>query len=128
MSFLTEKSTIEQFFKLNFTEALIKYENDEMNDDSVNEWVRISIQNSKSFQASLGSNPLFRYIGVVFVQIFTKLDIGSGRAIEIADNLTQLFRAKRIGDIVFKVPSLQKIGVSNDWYQVNVSVEFFREE
>lgn len=127
MSYILEKSTIEQFLNSNFLETLIKYENDEMNDE-VNEWIRVSIQNSKAYQASLGSNPLFRYVGIMFIQIFTKLDIGSGRAVEIADVLTQLFRAKRIGDIVFKVPSLQKIGVSNGWYQVNVSVEFFREE
>ena len=65
---------------------------------------------------------------MLFVQIFVKPDIGSGRALELADTITTLFRAKRIGGIVFLVPKVQKVGVFKDWYQVNVSVEFSREE
>ena len=128
MSFVSEKATIEQYIQANYASTLVKYENDEMNDSSVNEWIRVSTQNADGFQASLGSNPLFRYVGVLFVQIFVKPDIGSGRALELADTITTLFRAKRIGGIVFLVPKVQKVGVFKDWYQVNVSVEFSREE
>lgn len=128
MSFVSEKVTIEQYVQANYASTLVKYENDEMNDSSVSEWVRVSTQNADAFQASLGSNPLFRYVGVLFVQIFVKPDIGSGRALELADTITTLFRAKRIGGIVFLVPKVQKVGVFKDWYQVNVSVEFSREE
>lgn len=128
MSFISEKSNIENYFTSNFNETLIKFENDEMNDSEVDEWVRISIQNSKSYQASLGSNPIFRYIGILYVQIFVKPDIGSGRALSISDVVSNLFRAKRIGDTVFKVPEVKRIGSYNGWYQINVSIEFFREE
>ena len=128
MSFVSEKATIEQYVQTNYASTLVKYENDEMNDSSASEWIRVSTQNADAFQASLGSNPLFRYVGVLFVQIFVKPDIGSGRALELADTITTLFRAKRIGGIVFLVPKVQKVGVFKDWYQVNVSVEFSREE
>ena len=128
MSFVSEKATIEQYVQANYASTLVKYENDEMNDSSASEWIRVSTQNADAFQASLGSNPLFRYVGVLFVQIFVKPDIGSGRALELADTISTLFRAKRIGGIVFLVPKVQKVGVFKDWYQVNVSVEFSREE
>lgn len=127
MSFLLEKKTIEQYLQNNYTQTLVKFENDEMNED-VDEWIRISIQNSNSNQASLGDDAIFRYVGILFIQIFTKSDIGSGRALEIADSLTTLFRAKRINDIVFKVPSIQKVGLYQGWYQINVSTKFLREE
>jgi hypothetical protein len=128
MSFVAEKSTIEAYLVSNYTSTLVKYENDEMNDTSVNEWIRVSTQNAQASQVSLGDNPLFRYRGVLFVQIFVRPDIGSGRALVIADLMTSLFRAKRISDMTFFVPRIQKVGVNKDWYQVNVSIEFSREE
>ena len=128
MSFVAEKSTIEVFLASNYTSTLVKYENDEMNDSTVDEWIRVSTQNAAASQISLGSNPLFRYRSVLFVQIFVRPDIGSGRALVIADLMTSLFRAKSIGDMTFFVPRIQKVGVNKDWYQVNVSIEFSREE
>lgn len=127
MSYAAEKSVIEQYIVDNYTSTLIKFENDVMIED-VSEWVRISIQNASAKQVSLGSNPMFRYVGILFIQVFIKPDIGSGRALQIADEFTNLFRAKRINGILFLVPEIQRIGISGDWYQTNVSVQFSREE
>ena len=128
MGFVNEKAIIEKYIQQNYSSTQVKYENDEMNDSLIQEWVRVSSQSANGFQSSLGSNPTFRYTGVLYLQIFVKPDVGSGRALELADMFTVLFRAKRIEGMVFQVPIIQKIGVYNDWYQVNVSVEFFRGE
>jgi hypothetical protein len=128
MSFATEKQVIESYVVGNYSSTLIKYENDEMNDSSVNEWIRVSVQNASANQVSLGSDPLYRYRGIAYFQIFVRPDIGSGRALEIADILSPLFKSKRISGILFRVPRVQKVGSYKDWYQVNVSVEFSREE
>jgi hypothetical protein len=128
MTYTTEKNVIEAYLNANFTGVRLAYENDEMTDVSVNEWIRVSIQNADAFQASLGSNPLFRYLGILYFQIFTRPDIGSGRAIEIADMLSALFRAVKVSGITFKTPKLQKLGVRNGWYQVNLSTAFSRED
>ena len=50
MSFVSEKATIEQYVQANYASTLVKYENDEMNDSSVNEWIRVSTQDADGFQ------------------------------------------------------------------------------
>ncbi len=124
MSYLQEKIDIETYFEANWTETPIVFENKTY--DGATEWVRISIQNGDAFQASMGDSPAFRFIGVVFVQIFTKTDTGSGRALELVDLVDALFRNLVLTNLRFKVPQVKKMGKSGEMYQTNVSTEFYR--
>lgn len=125
MNYLQEKIAIESFFSGNWVSTEIAFENGPSPD--ADEWVRISIQNGEAFQASLGDSPAFRYPGMVFIQIFTRKDGGSGRALELADELNDLFKLTVVDGIVFKVPQIKKINsADSEWYQVNVSIEFYR--
>lgn len=129
MSYEAEKLAIEAFLGANWPEATpLVYENVSMNDTTVLEWIRVSIQNGDAFQASMGDNPAFRYIGVLFFQIFLKPDTGSGRASQLADVITTLFRAKTISGLTFRVPQVNKVNSKSEWYQTNVSIDFFRGE
>ncbi len=123
MNYAQEKDTIEQFFATNWPHTPVVYENAPPSDNS--EWVRLSIQNGRACQASMGDNPAFRYPGVVFVQIFTARDVGSGRALELADLVDTLFKIAVVSGIQFKVPRINKI-MSDGPYQINVSIDFYR--
>lgn len=127
MTFQAEKTAIEQFVSSNLTGTYLVFEN-QSQPNTVADWIRTNILNSDSQQISLGSNPWFRYKGLVIFQIFTKPNIGSGRATQLADTITGLFRNTKIGAITFRPPRVDKIGEDGGWYQVNVSVPFFREE
>lgn len=124
MNYLQEKSAIEQYFQQNWTHTPIMFENKSYTGDD--DWVRISIQHGDSFQASMGDNPAFRVIGVVNVQIFTKTDTGSGRALELVDFVDALFRNLVISKICFRVPQVKKVPSNTEWFQVNVSTDFYR--
>lgn len=127
MTFAIEKATIENHVKNNLTGTNLVYEN-QSQPNSVLDWVRVNILNSDSKQVSLGNNPYFRYKGLLIFQIFTKPNIGSGRAMSIADQITTIFRGQKVGTITFRPPVTDKVGENGGWYQVNVSVPFFREE
>lgn len=92
------------------------------------EWLRVSVLPATGKQKSMGDSPTFRYYGVLAIQIFTKPNTGSGRALEISDMITSLLRAKRLNGIQFFVPTTNKVGVDLGWYQVNVLTEFYRED
>ncbi len=124
MNYQQEKRIIEEYFKLNWTYTPVMYENKNYIGDS--DWVRISIQHGDSFQATMGDDPAFRFIGVVNVQIFTKTDTGSGRALELVDFVDALFRNLVISTIQFKVPQVRKVPSTTEWFQVNVSTDFYR--
>ncbi|AAX84858.1 possible peptidoglycan binding protein [Xanthomonas phage Xp15] len=123
MSYFQEKLDIENYFKANWPDTPIFYENRTAN--STGTWVRLTIQNGDAFQASNGEVS-YRHPGVVFVQIFTKKEVGSGEALKLADKVDALFRSKTLGNIQFKVPQVQKVPSTTEWYQVNVSTEFYR--
>lgn len=125
MSYLQEKLDIENYFKAQWSHTPIVYENDEYN-GSGDEWVRLSIQNAEAKQVSMGDNPSFRYIGIVFVQIFTRTDIGSGRAIGLADLVEQLFKNLVLTNLRFKVPQVTRMPTTAAFFQVNVSTDFYR--
>jgi hypothetical protein len=127
MNYAQELDALDGIF-INFAGGIVVRHENENYDGEATEWVRISSQTAKGSQISLGSNPLHRYKGVFFVQIFVLPDSGSGRAAEIVDAITTLIRGKTISGITFKVPTSHKIGVKDGWYQVNVLTEFYRED
>lgn len=124
MSYLQEKLDIEAYFITNWAETPIKFENDEASESG--DWVRLSIQNGESKQMSLGDDPVFRHPGTVFVQIFTKTDAGSGRALALADIVDQLFRNLVLTNLQFRVPQVRRVPSSSEWFQINVSTDFYR--
>mgnify|MGYP000930737526 CR=1 FL=1 len=128
MSFTLEKKTIEEYFAGTWGSTTPLYFENMVANNSDDEWVRLTIQNADSFQASLGNNPDYRYLGVLFFQIFVRPNTGSGRATALVDIIEELFRSQTIGGITFKVPVVRKIPATTEWYQVNVSIDFFRGE
>jgi hypothetical protein len=124
MSYRQEKQDIEDYFIANWPYTPIYFENGESNETG--EWVRLSIQHGDAFQASMGDDPAFRHIGVLFLQIFTPTDTGSGRALELADMADILFRNLVLTNLQFKVPQIKKVPSNFEWYQVNVSTDFYR--
>lgn len=127
MTFQAQKSALETYIKTNLTGTNLVFENQTQN-NKVSEWVRVNILNPDGKQISLGSNPYYRYIGLLIFQIFIKPNTGSGRAMEIADQITTLFRGLTISGMTFKPPVIDPVGESGGWYQHNVSTQFSREE
>lgn len=129
MGFQSTQALIETLFSSNWSHTNISYDGVPFDPRLLEEWVRIAVREGSGNQASIGStNPMFRYNGVIFVQVFTKNSIGSGRALELADLVTPIFRSKFLNGIHYGVPVVARIGPSDAWYQVNVSCEFYREE
>lgn len=124
MSYFDEKVAIENFFDANWTATDKTYENGSTLHSQ--EWVRLTIMNGDAYRATLGDNPAYRYIGMVSVSIFTAKDIGSGRALSLADMVHDLFLERTLGSIQFRVPQVRKIPDSGEWYQVDVSIAFYR--
>lgn len=129
MGFQSSQAAIEVLFGDNWSYTPITYEGVTYDPKEVDEYVRISVQEPGGNQGSCGTqNVLFRYRGTFQVQIFIRDGQGSGRALELADLVTPIFRSKIVNGIHYGVPAVVKVGPSNAWYQVNVICEFYREE
>lgn len=125
MSYFQEKLDIEEAFKTFWgNETPIVFGNGANNNSGTH--IRLSIQNGDARQVSMGSNPAFRYPGVVSVQIFTRKNIGEAVALKLADKIDEFFRNKVINRIQFKVPQILRVPTDSEWFQIIVSIHFYR--
>jgi hypothetical protein len=128
VGFFQAQSDVSQYFSDNWSHTQVDYGNIYFDPKNLDEWVRFTDQVSTGRRASLGDNPLYRYVGMVTVQIFVKPNAGEARALELCDFVTALFRDQRINGTQFRVPQPNKIGVRDGWYQVNAVCHYYRDE
>jgi hypothetical protein len=89
-------------------------------------WARVTILPGNARQASLGSPGanLFRTPGVLVVQLFDRVGHGTKDLLEMANAVSDVFRAVTVGDIVYLAPSISLPGREDHWYPCSVSCPF----
>ena len=88
-------------------------------------WIRLTVLVGEANQTQLGTVKVFRTVGVMTAQIFTILGIGNAEGYQIADRIADLFRSVSADGVVYRTPTVQNIGRTNDWWQINVSCPFY---
>ena len=87
-------------------------------------WLRLTVLPGDGFQASLGIPKVWRSTGIAVVQVFTPTGQGDGLANELADDAASVFRGVSLPGLIFRAPSLTRIGAEDAWYQINVSTPY----
>lgn len=136
MSYKTEGDAIEQYFTTAWgATTKIKYDNVKWEEPKADDsWVSLSLTNDAADVISVNPTALYRFPGVVIVQLFRKEGKGTGPLDALADQVMTLFRHKVLalpaseGYIHFKVPYKRRVGLANGWFQVNVVAPFSRDE
>ncbi|CTQ45769.1 phage tail terminator-like protein [Roseibium aggregatum] len=129
MSVATIRREIEGVFGDEFPSAYpnvaITYENTGFDHDPESFWLRLTIRTNEPRRQDIGaSKGLYLTTGVALFQIFVPVGQGTGEGLEIADAIDDIFRARETEHIRFRASTAIPVGVSNSWYQVNVSVPF----
>lgn len=131
-SFADERAAIEKRMKDNWTTTPIVFDNVGFRPtDSA--YVAIFIQNASAQQIEIkGTTPLHRYSGIIAIQIFTDANSGSNTARTYADTIAAIFRNQSFsygnsGTIFCRSPNVQRVGVVEGRFQLNLSVPFYRD-
>lgn len=131
-SFADERAAIEKRMKDNWTTTPVVFDNVGFRPtDSA--YVAIFIQNASATQIELtGATPRHRYTGLISIQIFTDANSGSNTARTYADSIAAIFRNQTFssgssGTIVCRSPNVQRVGVVEGRYQLNLTVPYFRD-
>ena len=128
MSFKTAQNAITAHFASGWA-TTIAYDNVEYTPPNPPAaWVRITVQPGLGESASLGAT-LERQYGDIFVQVFTPENTGTATAADTAQNAADRLRFKRIArtgdrDVRTFAASIKRIGNSDGWYQINVTIPF----
>jgi len=91
-------------------------------------WVRMTILVGSTTQASLGATPIVRTNGVVTWNIFNPIGKGDKAARELGDRIAAKFRLVTEDDVRYQVPTITNVGVTDDWWQLNVTAPFIFDE
>ena len=132
MSYAASQLALESHFNTNWGATTpIAWQDVKPDFDAGNtsEWVLFSVLYGEAYQASLGLAPsnFHRFTGIVTVQVYTVLDIGSKTALEYADLVVAMFTGNIIGTIN-KMGTAEVNIIGDDGfnrYQVNVSCPFY---
>lgn len=129
MTFTAENIAIEQKFNTGWASRTpIDWDNVQYNPVTGTAWTRFRILNGPGQQASLGAVPLHRNTGIIDIAIFVPLNTATDVARGHADFAAAIFRGWSSGGITCRSPYVTRGGESNGWYQINVTVPFFRDE
>ena len=95
-------------------------------------WIRCNIQPLENSQIELGGagNRRFRMLGLLTATIFGSLERGDSSILDLADRIVVKFRTTTYSDVVFRTPSIDVLGRTDDqkYYGVSVNCPFYIEE
>lgn len=131
MNLIDVQNMVVQSFDQSWLDCPIEHQNVTIDKDGIDEWVRLTIQHGQPKPIDFKMNAM-RY-GTVHLQVFTKSDIGQGRACELAVKAGKMIQQMGFGTLVFSPYELIVLGnkateglttTETDWFQVNVMVDF----
>lgn len=128
MSLTTTLTDLTAHFKTQWgTTTQVAWPNVEFDMSKYPEFVTFDVSFGNEKQASAGSptNNIYRQRGIVSVRIFTSLNRGAKRAMQLADQVAAIFRTKNISGIVMYAPSTTVVGQVDGDFQVNVAISFY---
>lgn len=104
------------------------YDNDPTDKPQHTMWVHFTLQEGETFVRTLGTVKTYRTPGIATAQIFIPVGQGDKDALALADKIKTAFRAIRVSGVVFKTPSVRRVGRTDSWWQLNVSCPFYADE
>ena len=90
-------------------------------------WGRLTIRQSGSTRATLGTKARFRRFGIAYIQIFVPRDTGMEVADAIAEALVEAIEnAGEVGNVWFRDVAMREIGLDKDsaFHQMNVEAPY----
>lgn len=88
-------------------------------------WIWVSIQGGINMIASITDRPCIREVGQVSIEVFDRLNVGTGAAKQVADSLARHFSAKLIDELELQAASITETGVDGEFYRFNVTIPYF---
>ena len=129
MSFENECALLEARFATSWSTATpIAWDNVTYKPVAGTPFVRFRVINGFSSQKTTGPTPLYRSDGIVNISIFANLGGGRKAADLYSDRAAGIFRGWSSSGLTCRAPYVTRFGEEDGWYQINVTVPYFRNE
>lgn len=128
MNFKATESAIRAFFNTGWAAATpISWPDTPFTPPDSATWVRFTMKNNDTFQASTGAPGAnrFRTVGFIYIDIFQPAGQGSTDARTKADTAAALFRGNTLSGVLFRNVNARDMGVDpSGLYRWQVRAEF----
>lgn len=132
MNFETAPAAINAFFAAAWgSTSQVAYDDVKFDVPNSLPWVRLNVRHIDGYQASMGSpgNNKFRRIGNVTAQVFAPVGNAKKTALQLAQQIVNIFRGAEHQGISFYNVVSREIGADgHGFYQINVTAEFRYDE
>jgi len=127
MTAKAETIAVESRFATNFTVCIVKYANVRFTPTPEIAWADLRVIIADSINAEVGGG-LHRNAGIISVNIYEPINTGTAAGKNKADLAAAVFRDKQFSSITCRSPKITEVGEIDEWYVINMSVPFFRDE
>jgi len=106
------------------------FDNQDVEPPTQGQWIRFTIIPGETEQVEFGIKKRFRHFGITTAQIYDEIGKGT-KAINLlvnAINTAGVFRSVSVGGVVYRTPSILRVGRVANWYQVNVNVPYYADD
>lgn len=109
----------------------IEWPNVRLDSQNLDEWVRVSFKPYSASRTNFKDG--HRKRGAVYIQAFTRQDIGANRAFQLAEQAAATLTFKILNGVVFGPNEMTLVGkavsasiatTETQWFQVNASVDY----
>ena len=129
MTFQAAEIAIQQRLRDNWTTTPISYDNSDFSAQNDVPYIHLSVIDGFASQVDWGKpTNTYRHLGVIVCQIFVPIGVGTGLAKGYADSIAAIWRSARFSGITCLTPRVEKVGEIGSWFQINVTVDFRRDE
>ncbi len=126
-SYADEGVEIYDYLRNRFASATLGHPNTALDPSGLDAYVDIRIRTQRAFNAAIGSTKRVRHPGLLTLVVRTRANRGDGTAIDLADELADVFRNKRVADsIQFRAPTVRSFGTQDGWHEVHVDCPYYR--
>jgi len=128
MSYEAESIAIESRFATAFTGCPVKYANVDYTPTKREIFAELHVIVADSMRASIGDTNLHRNVGIISVNIYVPLHTGTAEGKALADTAAAVFRSQSFNGITCRSPKVVEVGEVGEWYVINMSVPYYRDE
>ena len=133
MTFEDLANTIRSRFKTQIADVKslpTQYDNHDFDNPDNEIWCRLTFNPGESSQVACGGPGAnrFRTPGVMTAQLFAPVGQGDKDLLVLADAIKTAFRCVTDSGVVFKTPSIKRIGKRDGQWQVNVNCPFYADD
>jgi len=127
MTAKADNIAIESRFATNFTVCSVKYSNVKFEPENRVAWADLKVAIADSMNAEIGAGR-HRLVGIISVNIYEPVNTGTAVGKEKAELAAAVFRDQQFSGITCRSPKIVEVGEVDEWYVINMSVPFYRDE